>query len=45
LILDSVVVHHVLFVVELVLSLFRLPFVGDELLVLILVLRVSLPFY
>jgi hypothetical protein len=42
---DGVVVRHVLFVVKLVLSLFRLPFVGDELLVLILVLRVTLPFY
>jgi hypothetical protein len=42
---DGVVVCHILFVVELVLSLFRLPFVGDEFLVLILILRLTLPLY
>jgi hypothetical protein len=42
---DGVVVHHVLFVIKLVLSLFRLPFVGDEFLVLILILRLTLPLY
>jgi hypothetical protein len=38
---DGVVVHHVFFIVELVLSLFRLPFVGKEL-VLVLILRLTL---
>jgi hypothetical protein len=42
---DGVVVHQVLFIVELVLSLFRLPFVGDEFIVLILIMRFTLPLY
>jgi hypothetical protein len=42
---DGVVIRRVFLVVKLVLSLFRLPFIGDEFIILALILRFTLPLY